>query len=355
MTQTNNGTEQVAAEVPDRPVEPEVLPTSSPTTASTATSSGITGSRLRWLMAVAAGVLAVLAISQLWPGGDESSDRGPIEVTISPVAAVEVAPGQTWRPTGVGVAGETHGIAATSDGASVAGLGGTIVRLDADGGARGAVTLGSDETTLVSDLDSDDSGTVWALDAGTGRLFRIASDDSVVEVPTGPNALINARGIGMSADGDAWIASTASGQLVKIAADGAVTNSVAIPGRQASDVIEAPDGTLWIVDAEEIELVHLTIAGEVLHTVKPEGFAFTSQTSPHLAIVGSSLWVTDPEMSTMFQVDLATGEATGERVVLSRPGDVRISKPVGISADPAGRLWITDSTGAATSIVDLAS
>ena len=93
----------------------------------------------------------------------------------------------------------------------------------------------------------------------------------------------------------------------------------------------------------------------MLHTVKPEGFAFTSQTSPHLAIVGSSLWVTDPEMSTMFQVDLATGEATGERVVLSRPGDVRISKPVGISADPAGRLWITDSTGAATSIVDLAS
>jgi len=306
-----------------------------------------------WLLIGIAGLLAVVVISKLWPSSDGSADTGPIDVTISPADAVEVGPGQSWRPTGVANVGESHGIAVTGSGSAyVAGVNGTVVRLDADAGAVGAVSLGGEETTFVSDIVADDSGTVWALDAGEGRLFRISGDDSVVQVATDPLPLRNARGIGMSSDGAAWIASTASAQLVKIAADGAVTNSVPLPGRQASDVVEAPDGTLWIVDAQELELVQLSVTGEILATVSDDLLGFTSPTSPHLTIVEDSLWVTDPEQSAVFEVDLTTGEMMGERIVLSRPGDTRINKPIGIASDTAGRLWITDSTGAATTILD---
>jgi len=79
---------------------------------------------------------------------------------------------------------------------------------------------------------------------------------------------------------------------------------------------------------------------------------FTSPYSPHLAVSADSLWVTDPEFSGVFEIDVTTSELTDQRVVLIRPEGVRVNKPIGIDIDNAGRLWIVDSTGGATTVID---
>jgi len=201
----------------------------------------------------------------------------------------------------------------------------------------------------ITDLDTSENDATWVLDAGVGQISQVGADGDIIVLGTDPGLLRNARGLGVGHDDTVFVASTATGQLVQIAADGQLIRSIELPGRQPSDVVQSADGTLWMIDAQDLELVHLSEDGELLSALALD--AFSSVESPHVALVDDVLWVTEPEMSAVFAVDTATGQPTGERIELSRPDGSRVAKPIGIAANAAGQLWIPDSIAGAIIIV----
>jgi sugar lactone lactonase YvrE len=305
--------------------------------------------KLMWLSFA----LLALALLALWAlfgrGGDAASEMGPIDVEVLATEPVEIEPGQTWRTLGVAGLSEVHGIAAIDDGALVASVTGRIVRLDGAGEAQSVVVVGDPALSAISDLTATADGTSWALDAGMAQMYRISPDGDVTILEANFDPLRNARGIALGSDDTVWVASTASASIVRIGRDGGVVSTLPFPGRQPSDVIELDDGTLWFVDAEVIELVHVTPAGEILDTLPIE--SFFSNESPHLAVIDDVMWVTEPAQGSVFAVDLATNEPTGDRIMLTRPQGERVERPIGLTSDQDGQLWTVDSLGRATIVL----
>jgi streptogramin lyase len=104
-----------------------------------------------------------------------------------------------------------------------------------------------------------------------------------------------------------------------------------------------------MIDAQELELVHLTEAGDLIRALPLD--VFSSFQSPHLVLVDDRVWVTEPDMTAVFAVDAATGEPSGDRIELARPDGTRVDKPIGIAANADGQLWIPDSTAGAIILV----
>jgi len=296
------------------------------------------------VLAILAGVVFLIFASM---AGDDAATE-PVSVNLVETEPEQFNETQTWQTIGAESLGELQSVATTPDGGFVAGVNGRLVRLDTRGVAVDVISVSEEEEVFVTDIDADDAGVLWVLDAGLGRVSRVATDGTVSAIATNP-VLLNARGAGVGLDDTLFVASTAAAQLVHLGADGEFIGSIAVPGRQPSDVAQAADGTLWIVDAEQLELVHLTEDGDLLDALALE--SFSSLTSPHLSFIGNVLWVTAPESSAVFAIDTATGQPTGERIELKRPDGSPVSKPVGIASTDDGELWIPDSTGGAIILV----
>jgi hypothetical protein len=281
---------------------------------------------------------------------DQLADGGVVPMELTESEPVQVGEGQTWRLTGAPIMGEALAIAATGDVVLVGDVNGRVVVLDADGAGTSVIAVPGSGSTFISDMAGDGGGGAWLLDAGQGRIHRVEADGSARTLEPQNDALRNARGVGLAPDGSLWAASTAAAQLTQVLADGTAGAVVPLPGRQPSDVVALADDTFWIVDSQEIELVRVNASGETLATVPMD--VFTSIHSPHFAVVDNTLWVTDPEASAAFRVDLTTNQPIGEPVQLMRGDGSRIDKPVGISAGSDGRIWIADSLGGATTVLD---
>jgi len=311
--------------------------------------------RSRVWVALALLALVGLLLWLLVRGGGSSdtelaADMGPVEIEIVPTEPIEVAPGQTWRPLGVGGLSDVHGIAATDNGAVVAATNGRVITLDADGVALFGVQVGDGIDTAISDVVATPDGTSWLLDAGQAQLYQVDPAGAVRVVEPTFDPLRNARGIALGSDDTVWVASTASSQILRIGRDGGLVDSIALPGRQPNDVVELEDGTLWFIDAELIELVRVNLDGETLQTQPLE--SFFSNEGPHLTLVGGQVWVTEPMQGSVFAIDAETGERVVEGIDLVRAGDIRVERPIGITSTNDGHIWTVDSLGRATIVVD---
>ena len=313
-----------------------------------------TGGSRRTRVLVALGLVAVALVALILFGDrsstpDETAEVGPLPVEIIATESQSVGDGLAWRPLGIGGFGEAHGVAAVGDGAIIASVDGQLAQLDASGAATTVIGLGGTDISSISDVAGDGKDSAWALDAGSARLYLVDSAGNVQLVSSDPRFLQNARGVGRGANDTAWIASTAAAQLTQVASNGTVVAEVPTPDRQPSDVFEAADGTLWMIDSQEFDLVQLTTDGDEMTVVGLRGF--TSLESPHLAQVGRELWLTDPELSAIIVIDPVAGEQV-DVIELRRPGGEPVVKPIGIAVGADGRTWVSDSLGTAILIID---
>ena len=281
---------------------------------------------------------------------EELQAGGPIDAELIETEPVSVRTGQVWRSIGIEVLASVHGIAsdARTGGVAIADVNGRVVRLDTVGGSQAVLGIGGSSGAFVSDLVGGQNA-IWALDAGAGRVIRINPDDTVTALDTDPVPLRNARGIGLAEDGSLWIASTAAAQLTNIAIDGSARSTIAVPGRQPTDVV-AFGAMLWFVDAQEFALVQVDLAGVEQQAVPLA--RFTSLEAPHLVLVDDELWLTEPEGSRVTAVDPASGSIVGERIELVRPDGTAVAKPIGITATDDGRIWVVDSGAGGVLILD---
>lgn len=277
--------------------------------------------------------------------GEDLSQPGPVSTELIATSAIDTAAGQRWRPLGAALIGEVHAVTTWQDAGFAADVNGRIFQLDGSGETTGVVGVGSVGTTFVSDIVAGPTGDLWVLDAGAGRLLRVNAQNEIADLTSDSGVLRNARGIGAGANDTRWVASTAGAQLTQIDANGVVVSVVPLEGRQPSDVVELNDGSLWFVDAQDMQLVRVDRSGSELASVALA--SFTSLESPHLALADDVLWVTVPEGSAVLGVDPESGATVVEPTTLVGPDGAPLRKPIGIATRPDGSVLIVDSTNAA--------
>ena len=280
---------------------------------------------------------------------EELREPGPVSTNLVDTELVQISVAQTWRSIGAEVLGEVQAVTTTPVGGVVADVNGRMIRLDAQGAAVEVINVSGGGSTFITDLTTDENGSVWVLDAGLGQVSRVGPDGTVRVLESDPDPLRNARGAGAGLGNTLYVASTANAQLTQLDTGGGLVRVIALPGRQPSDVAQAADGSLWMIDAQELELVHLTEAGDLIRALPLD--VFSSVQSPHLVLVDDRVWVTEPDMTAVFAVDAATGEPSGDRIELARPDGTRVDKPIGIAANADGQLWIPDSIAGAIILV----
>lgn len=149
----------------------------------------------------------------------------------------------------------------------------------------------------------DSQGTIFASDLEIQRIVKVpAGSDQPVEVAE----IAGCRGLFIDSQDRLWVVSTTQNQLHRIAPDG--TKEVIVPGRPFQfphTVVVAADGTAYVCDGYAKAIWKVVAGSEPTKLV--EGGPF--QNPVGLALQGDRLWVADPRVPGVFQVDFA-GQVT---------------------------------------------
>jgi streptogramin lyase len=149
----------------------------------------------------------------------------------------------------------------------------------------------------------DSQGTIFASDLEIQRIVKVpAGSDQPVEVAE----IAGCRGLFIDSQDRLWVVSTTQNQLHRIAPDG--TQEVMVPGRPFQfphTVVVAADGTAYVCDGYAKAIWKVVAGSEPTKLV--EGGPF--QNPVGMALQGDRLWVADPRVPGIFQVDFA-GQVT---------------------------------------------
>ncbi|HUS15961.1 MAG TPA: glycosyltransferase family 39 protein [Chloroflexia bacterium] len=262
--------------------------------------------------------------------------------------------GTEQRPQILGGAewAEARGVGVLPDGRVVVGDTGhhRLLVYAADGKLQ--ATVGSEGSgpgmfNLLSDVAVNAQGEVLTLDAGNGDLQIFSNNPTgltpVSRVPIGSSW---ASGVAWAPDGSIYVANTAGGNLMHFSRQGTPlaplhtgSGGIALPD-QPLDVVVTPAGILYAIDIQG-RLVRFTVDGATDAQWLATGGGGTLG-GPHLAMWGlNTLAITDPDASRVVLFDLNSGTLRDYPVTDSTP--LSLQTPVGVAAQPDGRLAVLDS------------
>lgn len=240
------------------------------------------------------------------------------------------------------------GLAAVPDGMAVAlpELG-QVVAFDAAGRRiREYVPGGESEYDEPFDLAADERGTLYVLDAGTGRVTQFGPDGAFAgTLALEPEHGSRARGLTVDGRGGVWIANTPGGTVVRFDPedDLALTLPVmqhlsAFGEAQPVDVAVGSDGDIYVADAGVHRLTRYASDGMRLWSTELP--VANTMNGSHMAFgLDGTLYVTEPENGAVVTVDPGGNVMTRWRL---RVDDGSPVKPVGIAVDAEGAVWVTD-------------
>jgi sugar lactone lactonase YvrE len=171
-----------------------------------------------------------------------------------------------------------------------------ILRLDpASGAVRARIRLprAVEITAVATGL-----GSVWALDARQGTLYRIdPSRNAVVRSVL----LATTRGYNIwTGAGSVWVVDDGSGELMRVDPNGAVIDRIAV-GDGPSDLVFAGE-ILWVVNHRDRGLVRVDTTTRAVTRLA----TLPGETPERLVRAGGSLWITGRGTDLM-RVDETTG------------------------------------------------
>ncbi|GIV80116.1 MAG: hypothetical protein KatS3mg050_4510 [Litorilinea sp.] len=238
--------------------------------------------------------------------------------------------------------------------------------LSPDGETLALVTEGAEPLVEPADVAVDAAGQVYLLDAGRGALDVFGPDGTYLRtLPVEASLLNRSRGLAVDAAGRIWVANTPGARLVVLDDQGNVLALVPVwpdpagPDAQPVDVAVGNHQDLLVTDVGLHKLIRLGAAvGEGSEGLPPLGVRrlmawdrppANSLDGPHLAATSEAFYRTDPEGGRVEKLG-PDGELVGVWQLAELPGAADLTggrpvKPVGIAADPSGRLWIADSEG----------
>jgi DNA-binding beta-propeller fold protein YncE len=192
-------------------------------------------------------------------------------------------------------------------------------------------------------VEADDK--IVVMDADNGRLQRFSPDGSF-QASFGTNlTTYHPRGLGMDAAGDLYVSDTGGLRLLRLSPGGEVLQSWGADGTgigagQPVDAAAAPDGSIYLIEAEQGVLWRLPPDGRATRWTAISSAA--TVVGPHIGVGPDDLvYVTDPE-----QGRIVVYRPSGQPVVqFGKRGDGsgQFLRPAGIAVDASGRVYVSDS------------
>lgn len=223
---------------------------------------------------------------------------------------------------------------------------GRVLHLAGDGQLLAEVTHPTRPFIEPFDLAVDRLGQLYVLDASQGSITIFDGQGNYLrDLPVTEIGLERARGLFVDEQGRIWVAHTPAGRVIALDQSGAVVQDIAVwPGAdsQPVDIVVGTDGTIFVTDAALHKLVRFAPDGRRL--LAWDIPVTNSLDGSHLAVDGAGLlYLTQPEMATVAQLS-PEGEQIGLWLLhnMARAGSI---KPIGITVDELGNVWVADVAG----------
>jgi sugar lactone lactonase YvrE len=225
----------------------------------------------------------------------------------------------------------------------------------------------------------DSSGDLWVANFNSDALLEFTPSQLATAFPT-PNVTLDANsnnsldeptGLAFDSLGDLWVANQGSNTVVEFTpaeldTSGSPTPNVTLSANPA-DSLDHPDalafdssGQLWVANSNsntvvEFNLAALAISGSPTPNVTLSPNAGNSLDTPSGLAFDSSgnLWVANFDGNTVVEftpATLATSGSPTPNVTLSPNAGNSLDAPSGLAFDPAGDLWVVNSSN--SSVVD---
>ena len=230
----------------------------------------------------------------------------------------------------------------------------------------GGITIAPDGSLLIADRSVS---RIRKVDAGTGLIstvagfgaLNLASSGFNDNVPATEFGLVFPEGVVTDSDGNIYIADTVAGQIQKVDVNsGILTTILDVEGddsgsSQPVSVDLDADGNLYFADAITDKVTKVDTVGSTSVTLDLSD-SLTGEGPLGIVIdrPRNQLYVADSGNSTIIRIDLSTLEATrvagtegpfggfnGEGV---RAIDALLGKPLDVTVDSNGNLFIADSS-----------
>lgn len=149
----------------------------------------------------------------------------------------------------------------------------------------------------------------------------------------------------MTPDGELLVANTGGGQILRFSADGRKLGEIgqvgSEPGQfsEPTDAVQSPKGDMYVLDARNSRIQHLSLSGSVLKTWSIAGVE-NARDSGHIALdKHGRLFLSAPSTHEVVVYD-----ADGQTVARIAQSDIDAA-PAGIFVDNADNLYITYPDG----------
>ena len=190
-------------------------------------------------------------------------------------------------------------------------------------------------------LSTDDEGSVWFVERGTGKLGRVDADGTVTEYSL-PTATAIPQGIVFAPDGNIYVTEQGANAIARVdPATGAATDiPVPTPNATVQSGALGADGAIWFIERSAAKVGRMTLDGQFTeYPLAPGSFPNRIVASPD-----GALWFTE-----LLGNKLGRITTDGALTEYALPGG-----PVGITVGKDGRLYVALSTANAIAQVDLA-
>jgi sugar lactone lactonase YvrE len=221
-----------------------------------------------------------------------------------------------------------------------------VVELDPQGKVirtLGKEGTGPGEFGTVEDVAIGPDGMVYVLEApGPVRIHVFKPDGTLDHVIAGE--WCSPAGFTVGPDNMIYVADTCGSRIMKVAPDGARvaeyrgSDDPALRFEQPVDVAVAVDGSIYVADLRH-RVVELDPSGTMERTWPTH--VGGNRGAGNLALIGNTLYLTDPDQNRVTAIDRATGRSDQFGQAGDGPG--AFGAPTAIGGGPEGQVYVVDS------------
>jgi uncharacterized protein (TIGR03663 family) len=291
------------------------------------------------------------------PGSGLSAvpEQGPVAKTSASGALIMGGPGSEagafLRPAGIAVDGSGNMYVADSQNNRIQKFNsaGKLVGSSTDASAPG----GFQEPW---DVAVDPQGVIYVADTWNHRIVKLDPQMHFLTAwgyptkPSGPDSLLalyGPRAIAFTPSGNLLVTDTGNSRVIEFTPDGKPVGSFGSHGSDPGQFQEpvgiavAPNGTIYVADSWNGRVQVFDASQQYLRSLPVSGWENRDiENKPYLTLLpNGNLLLSQPFAGRLLEL---SSNGSTIRDITSAGGDTPLTRPIGVAADPSGKVYVSD-------------